>query len=252
MAQHGHSAACCSIPPIIAKGYEPKGKYETIGGLKTYVTGPSNASKALLYIYDIFGYFPQSLQGADILATSDKDNTYQVFMPDFFEGNPADISWYPPDNDEKGKALGNFFQNQGAPPKTAGKVPALLKEIEKTYSSINTWGVVGFCWGGKIVSITTSKTDTPFKAGAECHPAMVDPSEAEGIKIPLCMLASKDEPEEDVKKFEANLKGEKHVETFKDQIHGWMAARSDLDDARVKSEYERGYKTLLEFFAKYL
>lgn len=35
MAMHGHSAACCSIPPIVSKGYEPKGKYETIGGLKT-------------------------------------------------------------------------------------------------------------------------------------------------------------------------------------------------------------------------
>ena len=81
---------------------------------------------------------------------------------------------------------------------------------------------------------------------------MVDPSEAEGIKIPLCMLASKDEPAEDVKKFEANLKGEKHVEIFQDQIHGWMAARGDLDDAKVKKEYERGYSTLLGFFGKHL
>jgi dienelactone hydrolase len=109
-----------------------------------------------------------------------------------------------------------------------------------------------FCWGGKIVSIVTSKSDTPFKAGAECHPAMIDPSDATSIKIPLCMLASGDESAEDVKKFEANLKGEKHVETFGDQIHGWMAARSDLEDERVKSEYVRGYKTLLEFYAKYL
>jgi len=31
-----------------------------------------------------------------------------------------------------------------------------------------------------------------------------------------------------------------------------MAARADLSDERVKSEYIRGYKTLLEFFAKYL
>lgn len=81
---------------------------------------------------------------------------------------------------------------------------------------------------------------------------MVDPSEASSIKIPLCMLASKDEPAEDVKKFEANLTGEKHVEIFGDQIHGWMAARSDLEDSRVKAEYERGYTTLLEFFAKHL
>jgi len=252
MAMHGHSAACCSIPPIVSKGYEPKGKYETIGGLKTYVTGPADATKAILYIYDIFGYFPQSLQGADILSTADDKTKYQVFMPDWFEGKPADISWYPPNTKEKGEKLGNFFQTIGAPPATASKVPTILKEIKSKYSKISTWGVVGFCWGGKIVSLTTSTTSTPFKAAAECHPAMVDPSEAEGIKIPLCMLASKDEPKEDVEKFEKNLKGEKHVEIFGDQIHGWMAARSDLDDARVKSEYERGYKTLLEFFGKYL
>lgn len=54
---------------------------------------------------------------------------------------------------------------------------------------------------------------------------MVDPKEAEGITIPLCMLASKDESPEDVKKFGDALKGEKHIETFNDQIHGWMGAR---------------------------
>ena len=216
------------------------------------VTGPSTASKAIFFIYDIFGYFPQSLQGADILSTSDKDHQYQVFIPDFFEGKPADISWYPPDNEEKGKALGNFFQTTGAPPKAAEKVPTLVKAIQANYPSIKTWGVLGFCWGGKIVSLTTSTESTPFTAGAECHPAMIDPSDATKIKIPLCMLASGDESAEDVKKFESNLKGEKHVETFGDQIHGWMAARSNLEDAKVKSEYERGYKTLLEFFAKHL
>ncbi|KAH8654471.1 dienelactone hydrolase family protein-like protein [Tricladium varicosporioides] len=252
MAMHGHSSACCSIPPIVAKGYEGKGKYETIGGLNTYVTGPADASKAILYIYDIFGYFPQSIQGADILATAGTKDKYRVYMPDWFEGKPADISWYPPDTKEKGEKLGNFFQTTGAPPTTAAKIPGYIKEIESINSAIKTWGVVGFCWGGKIVSLTTSKSDTPFKAGAECHPAMVDPSEAEGIKIPLCMLASKDEPEADVEKFKANLKGEKHVEIFGDQIHGWMAARADLEDSRVKEEYERGYKTLVEFFAKYL
>ena len=81
---------------------------------------------------------------------------------------------------------------------------------------------------------------------------MVDPADAEKISIPLAMLASKDEPEKDVKAFEATLKGEKHVEIFGDQVHGFMAARADLADERVKSEYERGYKTLLEFYAKYL
>jgi hypothetical protein len=57
------------------------------------VTGPSTASSAILFIYDIFGYFPQTLQGADILATSDKDHQYLVVIPDFFDGTPADIAW---------------------------------------------------------------------------------------------------------------------------------------------------------------
>ncbi|KIN01563.1 hypothetical protein OIDMADRAFT_19348 [Oidiodendron maius Zn] len=252
MAQHGHSAACCSIPPIVSKGYEAKGKYETIGGMKTYVTGPANATKAILYVFDIFGYFPQSIQGADILSTSDKDNQYQVFMPDFFDDKPADISWYPPDTAEKGQALGNFFSTIGAPPKAVGKIPPYVKEVEKLNPSVKAWAIVGFCWGGKVVSLVNSSSETQFNAGAECHPAMVDPSDALKIKIPLCMLASKDENPEDVKQFEANLTGPKHVEIFADQIHGWMAARSDLEDPRVKQEYERGYKTLLEFFAKHV
>jgi dienelactone hydrolase len=81
---------------------------------------------------------------------------------------------------------------------------------------------------------------------------MVDPKEAEGIKVPLLLLASKEEPAEDVAKFEAALTGPKHVETFKDQVHGWMAARADLEDERVKEEYSRGYQTVLDFFAKHL
>ena len=45
---------------------------------------------------------------------------------------------------------------------------------------------------------------------------------------------------------------ENNEQIFLLTLHQWMAARSDLDNARVKSEYERGYKTLLEFFAKHL
>jgi len=79
---------------------------------------------------------------------------------------------------------------------------------------------------------------------------MVDPSEAEGIKVPLIMLASEEEPVDKVKEFESKLSVPKHVETFGDQVHGWMAARADLNNSRVKDEYTRGYRTVLEFFGK--
>jgi len=242
-----NSAACCSIPPVISKGYEPKGKYVTLNGLKTYTTGPSTAKQAILVIYDIFGFFPQTIQGADILAHADKEHQYQVFMPDFFEGEPADISWYPPDNEEKGKKLGEFFQTKAVPDKTLSKIPGVLKDAEKSSSSIDKWAIVGYCWGGKIVSLSSGK-DTPFSAAASLHPAMISGEDAEKITIPFIMLPSKDEPKDDVEKFEKSLKVKKHVETFDTQIHGWMAARGDLDDPKVKKEYERGYETVLTFF----
>lgn len=57
------------------------------------------------------------------------------------------------------------------------------------------------------------------------HPAMVDPNDAKDIKIPVCILASKDENADDIKSFQENLAVDKYVETFGDQVHGWMGAR---------------------------
>ena len=114
-------------------------------------TGPSSATTAILIIYDIFGFSPQGLQGADILAHSDSSHQYQVFIPDFFIGKPAEHAWYPPDTKEKGEKLGAFFKGPAAPPKTAEKIPSVVKEItEKTGGTINTWGALGMCWGGKV------------------------------------------------------------------------------------------------------
>ncbi|CAK7263638.1 hypothetical protein SEPCBS57363_000670 [Sporothrix epigloea] len=250
-ADHGHSEACCNVPPIVASGYEIKGSYETFGGIKTYSTGPNDASKGILYVHDIFGYKDQTLQGADILAVTNHHQNYKVLIPDFFNGEPAPLEIFPPDNQDKKDRLMKFLG--GNPPGvTAEKLPAYVKAASEAFPTIKAWGVVGFCWGGKVVSLITASAENPFAAGAECHPAMVDPKDAPGIKVPLAMLASKDEPANDVEAFEKNLTVPHHVETFSDQVHGWMAARADLKDERVKSEYVRGYKTVVEFFGKHL
>ena len=103
----------------------------------------------------------------------------------------------------------------------------------------------------QIISLT-AQPGTPFSAVAEVHPAMVDPADAKGIKVPLCMLASGDEDANAVSEFSKTLSVENHVETFGDQIHGWMAARGDLGNEKVRKEYERGYQVLLDFYRKYL
>ena len=71
-------------------------------------------------------------------------------MPDFLEGKPADISWYPPDNEEKGKKLGQFFQDIAAPPKNLPKLHAIMELLKKDYPSVTKWAGVGFCWGAKV------------------------------------------------------------------------------------------------------
>lgn len=122
--------------------------------------------------------------------------------------------------------------------------------LKKENPSIEKWGVLGMCWGAKVVSFL-SQSPSAFDAAAEVHPAMVDSADADKVTIPLIMLASKDEDAEAVRAFEEHLKVPKHVETFGDQVHGWMAARADLEDERVREEYVRGYTTVLDFFRKH-
>lgn len=147
--QSTQSQACCNTPAVVSHDYSPKGDYITADGLKTYATGSQSSKTGILIIYDIFGFFPQTLQGADILAYTDSDRQYQVFMPDFFEGKPADISWYPPDNKEKEEKLGEFFKTAAAPPKTLPRIGKIVKELGDK-RGIEKWAIVGFCWGGKV------------------------------------------------------------------------------------------------------
>ena len=83
---------------------------------------------------------------------------------------------------------------------------------------------------------------------------MIDSADATKVSIPMMMLASKDENSKEVTEFEQALPAmtDRHVEIFDSQIHGWMSARADLEDGTVRKEYERGYKTVLEFFGKHI
>lgn len=234
----------------MSKGYEPKGEYVTVDGTKVYATGPSNAKKAILVIYDVFGYFPQTIQGADILAYSDKEQPYKVFIPDILDAK-AEVSWFPPDTKEKGEKLGHFFKTAADISVLLPKVPKIREALQKQNPEIEAWGLVGYCFGGKIANLS-SQEGTPFKAAASCHPARVDPADAPGTTIPFAMLPSMDEDKEAVENWQKGMKVKNIVEWFPDQVHGWMAARADLEDEKVCKEYERGYKTLLEFFHEHL
>jgi len=80
----------------------------------------------------------------------------------------------------------------------------------------------------------------------------MDPEDAAKITIPTCVLPSAEEGPDMVDPWVAKLNVENYIERFADQLHGWMSARADLEDERVKAEYERGYRIFLEWFAKHL
>ena len=101
-----------------------------------------------------------------------------------------------------------------------------------------------------MVEYVTSASSNPFAVAAAAHPALIDPAGAEKVSVPYILLASGEDPTDTVKEFESKLKVPHYVEIFADQVHGWMAARADLSNPRVKEEYARGYKTLLDFFGK--
>lgn len=215
------------------------------------MTGPSNAKRGIISFYDIFGFYPQTVQGADILAYSNTEQPSLVLVPDFLKGDCAQMAWYPPDTEEKKTTAQNWMKKNLDAAGHSALLDETLDAATNAHPDVTSWGVIGYCWGGKMVALLGGR-DTKVKAGVSTSPAMVDPDDAKKIKVPMMLLASKDEPAEAVKNFGEALTVAKQVETFNDQVHGWMSARADLDDAKVKSEYERGYKLSVDFFNTHL
>lgn len=102
-------------------------------------------------IFHLCSFFPQTQQGADIVASSLKTT---VYMPDFFEPKePFPTSKHPPKTEQDGADLQAFFGPDGAAhaPPNIGKLTKLAQELKS--AGANHVGVYGFCWGGRIRTI---------------------------------------------------------------------------------------------------
>ncbi|OJJ50198.1 hypothetical protein ASPZODRAFT_57817 [Penicilliopsis zonata CBS 506.65] len=247
-----YSKACCTAPLAVVGEYVAKGKYIDFNGMKTYVTGPPTATKAIIFIYDVFGYTPQTVQGADILASG---GPYLVLVPDLLVSNYVEPEWVIPPQSEEVKEKLAAFRARITAPETWERVTSTVTAFKTApeYASITRWAGIGYCWGGKMVSLLTSKgVDSPLDVGVQTSPAMVNPDEAKTVTVPSMMLASKDEDAALVQAYGLNLAvQEKHVETF-NQIHGWMSGRAQLDEEEPRKEYERGYRVVIDFLHKHL
>ncbi|KAH8774106.1 dienelactone hydrolase [Hyaloscypha sp. PMI_1271] len=243
--------ACKTIPPVVAEGYVEKGNWEEVGGLKTYVTGNLSSKKALVDVYDIFGPAPQTLQGADALATA---LDILVVVPDFFKGSPMLGEWFTSPTEESEQLKTAFFGKAFDFPQATKDLLEFTAAAKSKWSQVSSWGAFGLCWGGKVVVLTSAES-TPFTASGQVHPGKMEIADAKALAIPHIVLASNGEPEEVVKKYHDLLVGEGKpnvVETYGTMHHGWMGARAKLEEDANLKEYTRGYNQLAAFFEKHL
>ncbi|KZS90326.1 alpha/beta-hydrolase [Sistotremastrum niveocremeum HHB9708] len=244
---HNSNAACCSIPPV-QSDYTPKGSFKPYAGFKkAYITGSETSTTALVAVYDIFGFWPQTQQGADILATS---LNAKVVMPDFFEPDePFPSENFPPTTEEGKQALQAFF---GGPANIGNTIPKVKKVAEQLKADGATQvGAYGFCWGAKVVTLTG--TDTTFDAVASIHPAMLAAGDVDGLAVPLAIFPSKDEPvdeyEKVVKVISTKPFASKNAYKYYPTVHhGWAAARANLSDPENLKQYEDVYSRITGFF----
>ncbi|KAL6715288.1 hypothetical protein ACLMJK_007553 [Lecanora helva] len=247
--------------------YKPTGHYETLGDREAFpivpcsdsalrgpstiedVTGSESSSKAIIVIFDAFGFRQPTLRGADLLASSLPG---LVVMPDLFNGDPADPDWFPTDTEEKARALEKFK------PKAynATLVPTMIQSAANAklkWPSVQAWGCFGLGWGGKLVA-QASGMGTPFKVSGQAYPSQPTKEDAEKMVIPHICLASSGEAEK-VKPYAEVFSGEGRVgevETYSSMSHGWMGTKSDLSKEENVMEFERGYKQAARFFAAHL
>ncbi|EFX00698.1 dienelactone hydrolase family protein [Grosmannia clavigera kw1407] len=250
------SPACCQRPPVTVE-YKTQGRWDEFAGLKTYIVGPENATKAVIDIYDVFGMWPQTLQGADLISAL---TGALVIVPDFFEGSAAGIDWIPADTPEKQKLVGEFIQTKASFDKNVPALMRVRKALSGRYPAVDDHiGVFGLCWGGKVgVLASGADNEGPgrrFNVCGTAHPGRLDIKDGESLTAPYILLASKDEPAEVVEEYRTLLSqpgkiGE--VETYPDMHHGWMGARADLANASNVKEYTRGYEQIAAFFKKHL
>lgn len=162
---HNTNKACCTVPPV-QSNYQAKGSFKPYGNFKkVYITGEESSQTKIVCVFDIFGqvvlgsedklhlidfvlyvsyrYFPQTQQGADIIASALKAT---VYMPDFFEPEaPFPVDKFPPKTDEDKAAVQAFFGGIASPPANIEKLTAFGKTLRA--DGAKKLGAYGFCWG---------------------------------------------------------------------------------------------------------
>jgi len=235
---------------------EPKGKWEVIGGVKSYVATPTGEypkTKAILFLTDVFG---AELINNRLLADDFAANGIKTVIPDYLNDDPIPSdALNPGSNFDIGKWFPNHTQDKTR--------PAIDKVVEALKSQgVTELAATGYCFGGRYMFDLAF--ENIIKVGVVSHPSLLQvPDDLEKYaatsKAPLlinsCPVDSQFPPESSAKADEI-LGGGKFAPGYKRAhfegcTHGF-AVRGDLSDPQVKAGKEGSFKASVEWIKAHL
>ncbi|KAK6535869.1 hypothetical protein TWF281_000119 [Arthrobotrys megalospora] len=235
----GPSQACLCTPSVLSEGYAAQGEFQEVGGLKLYLTGPSTSKSAIIFIYDAYGYSDQVLVAADLLS---KLSGALVIMPDILAEAAIPPRYQSLDQvseEEKNALLGKFMGKINEFRDFPGRILEGMENWKLLWPSVEKWGLFGLCFGGKVVALM-SRENTQYLVSGQAHPSFMATEDPASVAIPHICLASKDEDAEKIAIYKTVLGERGYVETYPDNIHGWMGTKADLEDPIKRKSFEKG------------
>jgi len=232
------------MPPC-PSGYQPKGAMIKLNGMDAYSVGPRDAKLAIVFVYDIFGYHPGSLETMDKMAET---VGARVVAPDFFDGKALATDQFP----MKG-GMPEFMAYLQAHASAEKCHSYMVKAHEALKGEGHIYfGTAGLCWGARVCMSVADKD--LFNAGhVLMHPSFLKTEDARPVKTPICALPSKEEL--DMLPFMAVLQEacpEAHKKSvhfrFDDMHHGWCGARCDWKDPHNSKRAQEALDHAKNFF----
>lgn len=232
----------------------PAGKYETIGGIKTYVATPTvdyPKDKAILFLTDVFGH---ELENSRLLADDFAKNGFQVFLPDLFNGDPIPVEAM-----EKGSFdLSTWFPRHGSE-QTRARIDPVVAALKER--GVTKFGATGYCFGARYVF------DLAFEhaihVSVVAHPSLLQVEDLEKytktatapLLINSCEVDGQFPAEKQARADELFGDGKfapGYERKYWDGCTHGFSVRGDMSDPKVKAGKEGAFKASVEWFLKYL
>ncbi|KAF8334114.1 Alpha/Beta hydrolase protein [Cantharellus anzutake] len=245
--------ACCADPAPAISDYTLKGDYKPYGPFeKAYIVGPADTNRAIIFVYDIFGYHLHTQQGADILS---EGLGALVVVPDFAREKAYNVQRFsnpPPGVNVGQEILSTFFAVR--PQFFEDRVNEVKEVAKQLRSDGKTFvGTLGLCWGGRVVLTVGGAEEKLVDAVASTHPAQLKQDDIGKVRVPVALYPAKTDQIDLAEKIVNEAKNQSFGATsdfkaYRDMHHGWTGAHANLDDEKNLAQYKDVYGRLVNFF----